>query len=277
VLDLEAEYNNRARVPEHPSHIAAWQRDAQAYRYEAANRATLGAPYGARDRERYDLFEPLGVPCSRCVVFFHGGYWQALDRSFFSHVAKGLNANGVAVAIAGYDLCPEVSIGHIVGQAREAVLAIWRRTGRQLVAVGHSAGGHLAACLLATDWQAHDHATPAGLVSSAYSLSGLFDLLPLVKTSINGPLRLDAGDARIWSPILWRAPAGLQLDAVVGARESSEFLRQSRDICSVWGRHDVGVRFESMPDADHFTILAPLADGESPMVHRITALARAGA
>jgi arylformamidase len=275
-LDFETEYNNRARVPEHPKHIAGWQRDASDYRQAAAGRATLGVAYGSSERERFDFFVPFNDNGSMCVVFFHGGYWQALDRSYFSHAARGLNELGIAVAVVGYDLCPSVSLGRIVGQARDAALALWRRTGRKLVAAGHSAGGHLAACLLATDWLAHDKSAPPDLVSAAYSISGLFDLVPLVQTSINGLLRLDAGDARIWSPLHWLPPSGLRLDAVVGGAESSEYLRQSRDICAAWASADVETRFETIPGADHFTVLNSLASAESPMALRIAALSITG-
>ena len=87
------------------------------------------------------------------VVFIHGGYWQALDGSFFSHLAAGLNAHGVSVAIPSYDLCPDVTVEDIIGEMRSASREL-AKLGRPLVISGHSAGGHLAACMLATDWRA---------------------------------------------------------------------------------------------------------------------------
>src|SRR4051812_20436781 len=185
-IDYEAEYNNRARVPEHPALIAGWARDAQAWREQQRFHPVS---YGPGARQTIDVFPSRGE--GAVVVFIHGGYWQALDGSFFSHLAAGLNARGVSVAIPSYDLCPDVSVPDIVGQMRMAAREL-ARLGRRLVVSGHSAGGHLAACLMATDWRSLDAVLPADFVKAGYAISGLFDLGPLVQTSINHALRLDA-------------------------------------------------------------------------------------
>jgi len=138
---------------------------------------------------------------------------------------------------------------------------------------GHSAGGHLAACMLATDWPALDASLPRDLVASAYSISGLFDLGPLVETSINRALHLDAAAARAASPLFWNSPADKSLDAVVGENESAEYFRQSRTIVDVWRAAGVTTRFGVVAGANHFTAIAPLADPASPMVSRLKQLA----
>src|SRR4051794_26923597 len=161
--------------------MAGWARDAQAYRTVHQNRMQV-IPYGPGERHRIDLFSGDGA--GAIVVFIHGGYWQALDGSFFSHLAGGLNAHGVSVAIPSYDLCPQVSVDDIIGQMRMAAREL-ARLGRRLVISGHSAGGHLAACLMATDWRSVDPALPQDLVKGTYAISGLFDLGPLVQTSVN--------------------------------------------------------------------------------------------
>ena len=102
-VDYETEYNNRARVPENPAIIAGWSRDAQAYR-EAHQAHHKVISYGAGERNRIDLFSGDGA--GPIVVFIHGGYWQALDGSFFSHLAGGLNAHDIDVAVPSYDLWP---------------------------------------------------------------------------------------------------------------------------------------------------------------------------
>jgi arylformamidase len=176
-IDYETEYNNRARVPGHPSVIAGWARDARVYR-ESLQDSCRTISYGPGARNTIDVFPSRGE--GDMVVFIHGGYWQALDGSFFSHLAAGLNAHGVSVAIPSYDLCPQVSVDDIVAQMRNAAREL-ARLGRRLVVSGHSAGGHLAACLIATDWRSIDPALPRDLVKAAYTISGLFDLGPLVK------------------------------------------------------------------------------------------------
>jgi arylformamidase len=266
-IDYEVEYNNRARVPEHPALMTGWARDAAAYR---ELRAPQAIRYGSGARHIIDFFEGDGE--GPIVVFIHGGYWLAFDGSSFSHCARGLNAHGVSVAVPSYDLCPDVSIGDIIVQMRIASREL-ARLGRPLVMSGHSAGGHLAACMLATDWQAFDPVLPKQLVMAAYTISGLFDLVPLVETSINKALRLDQETAKAVSPLFWKAPTHGSLDAVVGGNESAEYFRQSRTIVEQWGRAGIPTRFGTVADANHFTAIAPLADPGSPMVVRLKQLA----
>ena len=266
-MDYEVEYNNRARVPENPAIIAGWSRDAAAYRETHPPKAIA---YGVGERHRIDLFS--GGDTGSIVVFIHGGYWQALDGSFFSHLATGLNAHGIDVAVPSYDLCPAVSIADIIGEMRSAMREL-AKLGRPLVASGHSAGGHLAACMLATDWRALDASLPADLVTSAYAISGLFDLLPLVKTSINTALKLDDVSAKEASPLFWPSPARGTLDAVVGGDESAEYFRQSRSIVDAWSAAGIATQFATIPNVNHFTAIAPLADRNSPMTLRLKQLA----
>jgi arylformamidase len=269
-VDFEAQYNNRARVPEHPAIIEAWARDAVAYR---AARPPRSFVYGDSERQTVDIFEGDGPGPRPLALFIHGGYWQGLHPSFFSHMARGLNARGVDVAVPGYDLCPTVTIDDILAQMRRVATMLHLQGGRRVTAFGHSAGGHLAACLLATDWRASSPGLPIDLVPAAYAISGVFELRPLVRTSLNVALGLEPSEADRLSPALWPAPAGRTLDAVVGARESEEFLRQSALIAERWGAAGVAARYEAIPGADHFTVIAPLAEPESAMTARVAALA----
>ncbi len=229
-VDYEVEYNNRARVPENPALISGWASDAAAYRAQHAPRAIS---YGPGARHTIDLFP--GKDDGPIVVFIHGGYWQALDGSFFSHCARGLNGHGIGVAVPTYDLCPAVTVGEIIQQMQMAAREL-AKLGRPLVISGHSAGGQLAACLLATDWRALDASLPTDFILSAYAISGLFDLVPLVGTSINNALRLDDEAARAASPLSWNVPAHGSLDAVVGEKESAEYFRQSLPWSNAGGR-----------------------------------------
>ena len=266
-IDYEVEYNNRARVPENPALMVGWAKDAAAYRDQ---HPSSSISYGPGPRNTIDVFAGGGE--GPVVVFIHGGYWQALDGSSFSHCAKGLNNHGIDVAIPSYDLCPHVSVGTIIQQMRTAMRAL-ARLGRPLVISGHSAGGHLAACMLATDWPSLDPSLPAELVVAAYSISGLFDLVPLVGTSINTALQLDQTSAKAVSPLFWKPPAHGSLDAVVGGDESAEYFRQSRTLTEAWAAAGLPTRYGTLPGANHFTAIAPLADPVSPTVLRLKELA----
>jgi len=272
-VDYEVEYNNRARVPEHPQIFARWEREAAAYRSEAAAHAELGLRYGSTARQIIDLFHPAGERAGPLCLFIHGGYWRSLEPAMFSHMAKGLNAHGLTVAVAGYDLCPQVRIADIIAQTQQAGLYLWRRFGRSFMAYGHSAGGHLAACLLATDWSALAPEVPRRLVPAACAISGLFDLSPLTRVTMNQELRLTEDDARAVSPIHWPAPAGCRLEAWCGALESNEFRRQNRIIAEAWGKAGVSTAALELSATNHFTVLDPLTDASSEWTRRLVTLA----
>jgi arylformamidase len=274
-VDYEAEYNNRARVPEHPYIFARWTREAEDYRREAMKerRAELGLSYGSTPRQVIDLFLPRPDVTAPLALFIHGGYWRSLDPAMFSQMARGINAHGVAVAVAGYDLCPHATIKEIIDQIRHACLFLWLRTGERMMAYGHSAGGHLAASMLATEWHTLYPKAPADLVHAGYSVSGLFDLVPLLQTSVAPDLQLDEAEAREVSPLFWPPPRGRSFDAAAGELESSEFLRQSRVLAEHWSKGGARTRYEEVAGADHFTSLDPLSDPKSAMTSRVAELA----
>ncbi len=262
-IDYEAEYDNRARVPEHPEIFARWTRDAEDYRAEAMKerRAELGLSYGS-----------IAAPVHRPVLARPGRHARRWPCS--SMAATGARSTrrcsaiwraasmrtAIAVAVVGYDLCPHVTIAEIIEQIRHACIFLWLRTGQRMMVYGHSAGGHLAGAMVATDWQTLYPKAPADLVPAAYSISGLFDLTPLVGISMNQDLRLDEQSARDASPLFWPAPKGRVFDAVVGGLESSEFLRQSGIIVEAWGKHGTETRYEEIAGTNHFTVIDALTD-----------------
>jgi len=270
-IDYEKEYDNRGRIPEHPEIFTRWERETKNYR-AVAKSAQLGLSYGPAPRQTIDLF-PAKDTNAPLAMFIHGGWWRSLHPSMFSQLAAGPNANGITVAVVGYELCPTCSIANIVEQMRAACLFLWRKFHKRIFVYGHSAGGHLAACMLATDWKAIAPDAPADLVPAAYAISGVFDLMPLLQVSQNADLCLDDKSARDVSPVTWKPPAGRTLDAVVGALESPEFLRQSRDIARAW-KGPVTTRYEEIAGTNHFTVVDPLGEPNSAMTRRVVDLAK---
>ena len=270
-LDLETEYNNRQRVPEHPQINARWSAASAACR-QVAN-ADYDQPYGPKERQRYDLFR-AGDAKAPLAVYIHGGYWQRGDRKDYSFVAKELNTAGIDVALPSYSLCPAVSVMDIVGELQVCLAAIWRKTGKYPVVAGHSAGGHLTAAMLATDWS-NVAGVPGDLVRAGVAISGVFDLVPLIPTSINELVGFDDASARAASPLLWPAPASARtLVAAVGGNESSEFLRQSREIAQAWARAGLKTEYLVVPGTDHFTVVDELTKPASPLFAAVATLAR---
>lgn len=272
-LDLEAEYNNRRRVPEHPEIQARWKAASEAWR--KSGKVDLDLPYGKGERNRYDLYRAAnGGNNAPVVVYIHGGYWQRGDRKDNGFLAKELNARGISVALPSYSLCPAVGVIDIVGELRQCLKAVWERTKQRLVVVGHSAGGHLAASMLATDWSKVG-GVPADLVKAAYAISGVFELTPLIPTSLNEALKLDPAKAREASPLLWPAPPKERtFVAAAGGDESQEFFRQALEITDAWSKAGVKAECVIVPNTNHFTIVEELARPESAMLARIAAMAK---
>jgi arylformamidase len=271
-IDYEKEYDNRGRIPEHPEIFARWERETAVYR-QAATGAELGISYGPSPRQTIDLF-PARDANTPLALFIHGGWWRTLDPSMFSQMAKGPNGRGVSVAVVGYDLVPTVSVADIIAQIRAACLWLWHQRRQRIMVYGHSAGGHLAACMVATDFSTLATDAPADLVPAGYAISGVYDLTPVLQITPNQDIRLDAESARACSPLFWQVPRGRTLDAVVGSLESSEFLRQSRVIVEGWGAHGVATRYEEIVGTNHFTVIDALADPASAMTARVVELAQ---
>ena len=268
---LEREYNNRARVPEHLVHFERWARDSAAARIEG--RSLIDVSYGHGAGETLDIFpapRKAGQPPAPVLVFIHGGWWRSLDKSDHSFIAPPFVERGACVVVPNYALCPAVTIPEITLQMVRALAWVYRHIGahggdpHRITVVGHSAGGHLAAMMLACDWSLVGDDLPLALVKNALGMSGLYDLEPVMHTpSVQVSLRLSAQQVAMASPA--RLPAPLvregrgQLTAMVGALESSEFLRHNRLIQSAWGERVVPV-CEELPGLNHFSIVDALAD-----------------
>ncbi len=271
-LDLEAEYNNRRRVPNHAAIQERWLKASEEFLKSAS--ADLDKSYGSHQRHKCDLFRPRsGGGNAPLVAYIHGGYWQRGDRKGNAFVAKELVSRGIQVALPSYRLAPEASVMDIVGDLREFLKKLWDVTKQRPVVVGHSAGGHLAAAMLATDWSKAGGGVPSDLVKCAYAISGVFELEPLIPTSLNEALKLDAAQAKAASPILWSAPPkDRTFVAAAGGEESQEFIRQALAIASVWSKAGVKAECVVVPGTDHFTIVDNLANGDSAMLARVVGM-----
>ncbi|WP_413206606.1 alpha/beta hydrolase [Rhodospirillum sp. A1_3_36] len=284
---LEAEYNARRAVPEFADIVERWMEDSRIERDRGVHHPNLAyAPPGreASERQAIDLFLPEGSGPHPVLAFIHGGYWQAMDRAVFSFIARGCRARGIAFAAIGYDLCPSISIGGIIGQIRSALWFLHDRAGdlsldpKRMGLSGHSAGGHLTAMMLAEPDRDGPHAGAMGPddtggavppLAAAMSISGVFDLSPLRFTSINGALRLTSDLAWAWSPGMRspRAPHDtVELALAVGDLESESFKVQSNSLAERWQAAGAHVSVFPRAERDHFTILDDLANPEGPLL-----------
>jgi arylformamidase len=261
---LDAQYFLRGRVPEHPEYFRRWAEDSAAVR--RARSCRLDIPY---DREKLDLF-PAERAAAPCLLFIHGGYWQALDKSDFSFLAPAFQDAGIAVAVVNYTLAPKASMDEIVRQNRAAVAWLYRNAreygidAARIHVAGHSAGGHLTAMVLATDWAAFG--LDRNPVRGASAISGLYDLEPIRLCYLNDVLGLDAATAERNSPLHRLPRQSPPLILSVGTGETDEFLRQQESFASAWRAAGLRLEIADQPGDNHFDVVGRL--GRQSLLHQ---------
>lgn len=272
---LDRMYNNRALVPEHAAHFAAWARDSAIARQQ--HLCHLDLPYGTGPNETLDIFPAAQRESPAPVlVFIHGGWWRSLDKADHSFIAPAFTQTGACVVLPNYALCPAVTVPDITLQMVHALAWTWRHVAayggdpNRITVVGHSAGGHLATMLLACVWPAVAPDLPKRVLRNALSISGLYDLdvvrrIPYLKAD----LRLTPAQAKKASPAWLPRPKHGQLATVVGADESPEFIRHNGLMRAAWGARRVPV-CESLPGLNHFSVVQALAQPG----HRLHVLAQ---
>ncbi|NAO99037.1 alpha/beta hydrolase fold domain-containing protein [Halomonas sp. MG34] len=242
--------------------VKDWRERSEASRVN--HRTTLDLPYGPTLAERMDIFHAdapdTDSPKAPVHVFFHGGYWRSLSHREFSFIVDGLVNAGITVAVVNYALCPKVRFSELVRQSQAAVAYVYRHAAElgvdpeQLSISGHSAGGHLCAMLMSTDWEGA-FGLPNQLIRGALCISGLYDLRPFPWSWLQPKLQLSGRDVQEFSPI-WlpcRVPAPIKL--VAGGLESEEFERQMSSYAEHLSQQGQTVTQQLLPNVDHFSIL----------------------
>ncbi|MFS4581000.1 alpha/beta hydrolase [Phaeobacter sp. C3_T13_0] len=256
-MELDDAYSNGAYIENAESYPPRWAASAEDFRNAVRARSKLDVPYGEGARECYDLFMPEGT-AKGLMIFVHGGYWIAFDKSSWSHLAVGALAHGYAVAMPSYDLCPDVRIADITQQIAAAITAIAAEINGPISLAGHSAGGHLVARML--DRRLLPDMVGAR-IASVVPISPLADLRPLLRTSMNGKFKLDAASAATESPVDMEDRYPAEVTVWVGGEERPAFLDQAVWLTEAWGADHVIALGKH-----HFNVIEPLADPESDLV-----------
>jgi arylformamidase len=267
---LDAQYNLRAAVPEHLDYFARYEASSAAFRARA--RARLDLAYGDSPRQIVDLFLPEARR-PPLLVFIHGGYWQRFDPKAFSFVAERLVEAGAAVALIGYDLAPAVDMDKIVAEIRQGLAWLYRHAEAQgfdrerMFVAGHSAGGHLSAMALATDWA--EARLPADLIKGVCAISGVFDLEPIRRCYLNEVLQLTPEQVRRNSPLGLAPRARCPVTVTLGGRETDAFHEQSRAYARMLKQAGLECELLVQPALDHFAIIMAMAEPDNPTVRAI--------
>jgi arylformamidase len=272
ISDWNDAYANAPNIPGGERWPGAWVQPAQAYRDElqGSARAMLDVSYGEQARNRYDLFLPEGSP-QGLVVFVHGGFWRALDKSYWSNLARGPVDSGYAVAMPSYTLCPAVRIADITREVGAAIERAASTVEGPLFLTGHSAGGHLVTRMISATSPLSERVRSR--IRHTVSISGLHDLRPLLKTAMNADLGIDEAEALAESPALLQPLPDTRITCWVGGAERPEFIRQNALLANIWTGLGACTCTIEEPGRHHFDVIDGLADHRHPMVRTLLSAA----
>jgi len=254
---IDAQYNTALTLPDPTAPGRHYVERAQHAR--ATLRCTLDLPFGPTVQETLDIF-PADLPNAPVFVFIHGGYWRALSSKEFSGVALGLQARGITTVVVNYALCPHVTIDEITRQVRAAVAWTLRNISHyggdpSRVAVGgHSAGGHLTAMCLQTEW-ARDYGLAQDPIKAALCISGIYDILPLRFIYLQPMIQLDDGVIRRNSPAFSVRRCSTPTWITWGGAETPEFERQARLMHAAWDAQGNKAQLRAIEGANHFSVI----------------------
>jgi len=269
--EIDQEYNPRFIVENTDELIQSYFTESQRVLREYSNRSAVA--YGPTPSETLDVF-PAEKLCSPIHIFFHGGYWHSLTSSDFAFVAEGLVRNGITAVLVNYALCPSVNIDEIVRQSRAAAAWTYRNAEdfggnpERISVSGHSAGGHLTGMLMSTDW-GKNYGLPPNLIKGFMPVSGLFDLKPFPFSWLQSKLLLTSEQVLRNSPLFLKPVYTPHVMVAVGADESDEFQRQSKNYTIFLQKHGVPAEYLSMPGKNHFNIIHDFLGDGGPLCKKI--------
>ncbi|MFM1813996.1 MAG: hypothetical protein RLZ98_691 [Pseudomonadota bacterium] len=267
---LELQYNGSGRSPELADIRQAQQEktDALTATVKASAKCHLDVAYGSAPREKLDLFFS-GTANAPLLVFIHGGYWKSRSKDEFSYLAAPYIERGVNVATISYPLAPAARLTEIVDAAQRAIAFLYRAAGEfghdgnRIHVSGHSAGGHLTAMMMATDWS--HHGVPPDLIKSGTCISGLYDLTPIRLVEVNKELKIDDDEEERLSPVRLTPKSPGPLILTVGDVEAEEFIRNAEELAAAWRKAGALVKVVPSPGHHHFTITEQLATPGNPL------------
>lgn len=227
--ELEKNFNPRA-VPQNQGNFDEIYAEKSAAA-KAALRHETDIRYGDGERMLLDIF-PADDPSAPVLIYIHGGYWRARVKEQFSFVAGSFTPQGITTVIMDYDLCPKVTVDHIVSEAVDGVEWIARNIAKhggnpdKLFIAGHSAGAHLAAMALGADWEGRGLSND--ILKGATLMTGIYDPEPSMHISVNNDLHLTPESVAICNALETKPVTDCPLLITVGGDEPEGWIDQSR-------------------------------------------------
>ncbi len=261
--ELREQYDNRRNVPNHQELYDSWKPLNEAFLADCANH--LDVAYGAAERQKLDIYVPAGDGPFPVQVFFHGGYWFSRSKSDAAFIGHELVKSGILWVSVGYTLIPACDMDELLRQCGEAMIWLYANIAEyggdpgNLNVSGHSAGGHIAAMMVARDWTACG--LPMELVKHCTAVSGIYDLEPIRLGHMRETLGLTGNQIMDCSPARLAPHGGAPVLVSVGGHETAEFKRQSNDLARKWSALGANTHFMQINGRDHFTVLEDYAKG----------------
>ena len=268
MTDWDDAYDNRGYIENSDDYPAKWSKLAAGFRKDmlASSQAELDVSYGDQERSALDFFYPASQS-KGLILFVHGGYWRAFDKSFWSHLASGSLEHGWTVCIPSYTLAPEARIFEITRQVGQSIDFAADRIEGPIRLTGHSAGGHLVSRMMCPDTRLSDACR--NRVERIVSISGVHDLHPLMKTQLNETLQIDDAEALAESPALHQPVGEFSLSCWVGENERPEFIRQNDLLHDSWSKARISSKRTIDPGKHHFSVVEELANPNAPLTEEI--------
>jgi len=266
---LEIAYNPQKTVENHTSYQT--HRNARSVQCRAEMASHLDVAYGPGELHAVDIFP--AAPGSPVHLFFHGGYWRTQDKANFAFLGGTLVPEGVTAVIVNYDLCPVVTLDDVVDSARRALawtyhnIADYGGDPNRISISGNSAGAHLCAMLLATEWAEWDVAPEA--ICGAVMFSGIFDPEPARWIPVNEEIGLTPevaarNNAMAYPPLvecpIWIGAGGL---------EPWLWLEQTYEYSQHLRRHGRDPEVHVIPGHHHFSIMDEMLEPDRPIARAV--------
>lgn len=273
---LDIEYNNRGRFPDTADCKAAQVVGSDEAKAEYECR--LDVKFGEGETDLLDIYIAEGDGPRPIHVFFHGGYWKSNTKNDFGFVAKPFVPHGLTTIVVEYPLIPSVRMGTLIDRCCASMEWVWRNADsfggdkNNITISGHSAGGHITAMMMQTDWPSYGDGLPKDLVKGGCSISGVSDLDPVRLSFQNDELQFSPEEAAEFSTLFMDPKHPGPLLAVAGGIEGPEFIRQTTELADAWSAKGMDVKGWIMEGKHHFTTINQYLDPESELSRAVRGL-----
>ena len=284
--DLQNEYSPSSCVGDIGPYIQQYitQSHSAKTRARAEGSVRENLSYGSHPDEVLDLYLPTEGNTQKLQVYIHGGYWQELSKEESAFAATTFQREGCYFAVIDYSLAPQCSLSEIVAQVQRALVYLYLQAdslgfkSSEMYISGSSAGAHLAMMMLYTQWQSYfpsGLSAPESMVQGVCAVSGIYDIRPLLYTTINEPLQLSEDEVSAFSPLFLPLPEPDAIPEIIfayGDNETSQFKCQT---------HAMAERLESLAGEpikypvmeiagrNHFDVIVDLANIDSWLCRQV--------